>query len=85
LTQKITDVSVSGEMPSLINTINAMIDQLTIFAAEVKKVAQEVGMKGKLGVQAEVGSVQGIFFSSSVVEGSLFVVQDSQSTPWPGA
>jgi osomolarity two-component system sensor histidine kinase NIK1 len=39
LTQKITGVSVSGEMLSLVNTINDMIDQLAIFAAEVKKVA----------------------------------------------
>ncbi|KAJ3502690.1 hypothetical protein NLJ89_g8773 [Agrocybe chaxingu] len=61
LTQKITGVSVSGEMLSLVNTINDMIDQLAIFAAEVKKVAREVGTEGKLGVQAEVGNVQGIW------------------------
>ncbi|KAF6745806.1 two-component histidine kinase Le.nik1-like protein [Ephemerocybe angulata] len=61
LTQKIGGVSVSGEMLSLVNTINDMIDQLAIFAAEVKKVAREVGTEGKLGVQAEVGNVQGIW------------------------
>lgn len=61
LTQKITGVSVSGEMLSLVNTINDMIDQLAIFAKEVKKVAREVGTEGKLGVQAEVGNVQGIW------------------------
>ncbi|KAM6499789.1 hypothetical protein JOM56_005297 [Amanita muscaria] len=61
LTQKITGVSVSGEMLELVNTINDMIDQLAIFAAEVKKVAREVGTEGKLGVQAEVGNVQGIW------------------------
>ncbi|KAJ2913125.1 hypothetical protein MD484_g7293, partial [Candolleomyces efflorescens] len=61
LAQKITGVSVSGEMLSLVNTINDMIDQLAIFAAEVKKVAREVGTEGKLGVQAEVGNVQGIW------------------------
>jgi osomolarity two-component system, sensor histidine kinase NIK1 len=61
LTQKITGVSVSGEMLSLVNTINDMIDQLAIFAAEVKKVAREVGTEGKLGVQAEVGNVQGMW------------------------
>ncbi|KAF9481492.1 histidine kinase [Pholiota conissans] len=61
LTQKIIGVSVSGEMLSLVNTINDMIDQLAIFAAEVKKVAREVGTEGKLGVQAEVGNVQGIW------------------------
>ncbi|RXW25110.1 hypothetical protein EST38_g755 [Candolleomyces aberdarensis] len=41
--------------------INDMIDQLAIFAAEVKKVARKVGTDGKLGVQAEVGNVQGIW------------------------
>ncbi|KAF4582712.1 hypothetical protein EYR40_002636 [Pleurotus pulmonarius] len=61
LTQKITGVSVSGEMLNLVNTINDMIDQLAIFASEVKKVAREVGTEGKLGVQAEVGNVQGIW------------------------
>ena len=50
-------------MLSLDNTINDMIDQLIIFVAEaeVKKVAREVGTEGKLGVQAEVGNVQGIW------------------------
>ena len=48
-------------MLSLVNTINDMIDQLAIFADEVKKVAREVGTEGKLGVQAEVGNVQGIW------------------------
>ena len=45
----------------LVNTINRMIDQLAIFAAEVKKVAREVGTEGKLGGQAEVGNVEGIW------------------------
>ncbi|KIK66346.1 hypothetical protein GYMLUDRAFT_239314 [Collybiopsis luxurians FD-317 M1] len=61
LTQKIGGLSVSGEMLNLVNTINDMIDQLSIFAVEVKKVAHEVGTEGKLGVQAEVGNVQGIW------------------------
>jgi osomolarity two-component system sensor histidine kinase NIK1 len=61
LGQKVTGVAVSGEMLSLVNTINDMIDQLAMFAAEVKKVAREVGTEGKLGVQAEVGNVQGIW------------------------
>lgn len=71
LTQKITGVSVSGEMLSLVNTINDMIDQLAIFAAEVKKVAREVGTEGKLGVQAEVGNVQGIWQEITCVSISL--------------
>ncbi|KAF6755604.1 hypothetical protein DFP72DRAFT_896093, partial [Ephemerocybe angulata] len=61
LTQKIGGVFVSGEMLSLVSTINDMIDQLATFAAEVKKVAREVGAEGKLGVQAEVGNVQRIW------------------------
>ena len=56
-----TGVSVSGEILHLVNTINDMIDQLGFFASEVKKVAREVGTEGKLGVQAEVGYVQGIW------------------------
>ena len=47
LTQKVEGVSVSGEMLDLVNTINDMIDQLDIFASEVKKVAREVGTAGK--------------------------------------
>ncbi|KAF5313346.1 hypothetical protein D9611_008603 [Ephemerocybe angulata] len=46
LTQKIGGVFVSGEMLSLVSTINDMIDQLATFAAEVKKVAREVGAEG---------------------------------------
>ncbi|KAH9840883.1 histidine kinase [Rhodofomes roseus] len=61
LTRKVTGVSVSGEMLDLVNTINSMIDQLAIFAAEVKKVAREVGTEGKLGGQAEVGNAEGVW------------------------
>ena len=52
---------VFADDPNLVNTINSMIDQLAIFAAEVKKVAREVGTEGKLGGQAEVGNVEGIW------------------------
>ncbi|KAF9008664.1 hypothetical protein BDZ89DRAFT_1095245 [Hymenopellis radicata] len=61
LTQKITNVQVSGEMLELVETINKMIDQLSLFAVEVKKVAREVGTEGKLGGVADVGNVQGIW------------------------
>ena len=53
LSQKIT-VDVQGEILELKNTINTMVDQLNSFAAEVTRVAREVGTEGKLGGQAEV-------------------------------
>ena len=58
LSQKIT-VDVRGEMLELKNTINTMVDQLSSFAAEVTRVAREVGTEGKLGGQAEVEGVSG--------------------------
>ena len=53
LSQKIT-VDARGEVLELKNTINTMVDQLSSFAAEVTRVAREVGTEGKLGGQAEV-------------------------------
>src|SRR4029079_18928152 len=41
------------------NTINTMVDQLSSFAAEVTRVAREVGTEGQLGGQAEVEGVSG--------------------------
>ena len=41
------------------NTINIMVDQLNSFAAEVTRVAKEVGTEGKLGGQADVKGVSG--------------------------
>src|SRR5579862_7183755 len=58
LSQKIT-VDVKGEILELKNTINTMVDQLNSFAAEVTRVAREVGTEGKLGGQAKVGGVSG--------------------------
>src|SRR4051794_31683307 len=58
LTQKIT-VDVRGEILQLKDTINTMVDQLSSFAAEVTRVAKEVGTEGKLGGQAEVSGVSG--------------------------
>lgn len=59
LTQKITGLSTGGEVLDLVSTINGMIDQLALFAAEVTKVARAVGAEGMLGVHAEVENVQG--------------------------
>ncbi len=58
LSRKIT-VDVKGEILELKNTINTMVDQLNGFAAEVTRVAREVGTEGNLGGQAEVPGVAG--------------------------
>jgi signal transduction histidine kinase/HAMP domain-containing protein len=58
LSKKI-DVDARGEILELKTTINTMVDQLSSFAAEVTRVAREVGSKGRLGGQAEVEGVSG--------------------------
>jgi HAMP domain-containing protein/CheY-like chemotaxis protein/signal transduction histidine kinase len=58
LSRKIT-VDVKGEILELKNTINTMVDQLNAFAAEVTRVAREVGTDGNLGGQAKVPGVAG--------------------------
>jgi osomolarity two-component system sensor histidine kinase NIK1 len=58
LSKKIT-VEVRGEILSLKNTINTMVDRLGTFAFEVSKVAREVGTDGTLGGQAQVDNVEG--------------------------
>jgi HAMP domain-containing protein/signal transduction histidine kinase/CheY-like chemotaxis protein len=60
LSRKIT-VEVKGELLQLKNTINTMVDQLNAFASEVTRVAREVGTDGKLGGQAEVKGVGGVW------------------------
>jgi HAMP domain-containing protein/signal transduction histidine kinase/DNA-binding response OmpR family regulator len=60
LSKKIT-VDVKGEILELKNTINTMVDQLNSFSAEVTRVAREVGSEGKLGGQATVKGVGGVW------------------------
>src|SRR5205807_1293565 len=60
ISRKIT-VDVKGEILELKNTINTMVDQLSSFASEVTRVAQEVGTEGKLGGQAGVPGVAGVW------------------------
>ncbi|WP_343700909.1 HAMP domain-containing protein [Chitinophaga sp.] len=60
LSRKIT-VDVKGEIQELKNTINTMVDQLNSFSAEVTRVAREVGSEGKLGGQATVKGVGGVW------------------------
>ncbi len=56
LSKKIT-VDVRGELLNLKETLNRMVEQLRSFAAEVTRVAREVGTDGKLGGQAVVSGV----------------------------
>jgi HAMP domain-containing protein/signal transduction histidine kinase/CheY-like chemotaxis protein len=60
LSRKIT-VDVKGEILELKNTINTMVDQLNSFSSEVTRVAREVGSEGKLGGQAKVKGVAGVW------------------------
>src|SRR5207344_2319954 len=60
LSKKIT-VDVKGEILELKNTINVMVDHLNSFASEVTRVAREVGSEGKLGGQAQVPGVGGVW------------------------
>ncbi|NYE43292.1 HAMP domain-containing protein/signal transduction histidine kinase/ActR/RegA family two-component response regulator [Streptomyces fulvorobeus] len=60
LSQKI-DVDARGEILELKNTINTMVDQLSAFADQVTGVAREVGTDGRLGGQAQVPGVAGVW------------------------
>src|SRR5204862_257083 len=60
LSKKIT-VDVRGESLELKETINTMVDQLNGFAGEVTRVAREAGTEGKLGGQAQVPGVAGVW------------------------
>src|SRR5690606_40133688 len=74
LSQKVT-VDVSGEMLQLKNTVNTMVDQLSSFAAQVTRMARDVGAEGRLGGQARVDGVSGtreeLTDSDNRVEGNL--------------
>src|SRR6202012_4306462 len=60
LSRKIT-VEAKGEVAALAETINTMVDQLSSFADEVTRVAREVGVEGRLGGQAQVEGVSGVW------------------------
>ncbi|MFK4148744.1 HAMP domain-containing protein [Streptomyces sp. NPDC004065] len=60
LSQKI-DVPARGEILQLKETVNTMVDQLSAFAGEVTRVAREVGTEGRLGGQAKVPGVAGVW------------------------
>lgn len=60
LRRKLT-VDAKGEIASLADTINGMIDTLATFADQVTNVAREVGIEGKLGGQARVPGAAGLW------------------------
>ncbi|MFD0852385.1 HAMP domain-containing protein, partial [Actinomadura adrarensis] len=60
LTKKIT-VDAQGEILQLKDTINTMVDTLSAFASQVTRVAREVGAEGRLGGQAKVHGVSGVW------------------------
>ncbi|MEU6750230.1 HAMP domain-containing protein, partial [Spirillospora sp. NPDC046719] len=60
LTRKVT-VEATGELQELKLTVNQMVDQLSAFADEVTRVAREVGTEGRLGGQANVRGVSGVW------------------------
>jgi HAMP domain-containing protein len=60
LSKKI-DVDAQGEILELKSTINTMVDQLSLVASEVSRVAREVGSEGQLGGQAQVHGVSGVW------------------------
>src|SRR5690606_32823803 len=60
LGKKIT-VDAQGEIAQLKDTVNTMVDTLSAFADEVTRVAREVGTEGRLGGQARVPGVSGVW------------------------
>jgi osomolarity two-component system, sensor histidine kinase NIK1 len=52
----------SGEILDLKNTVNGMVVRLRLLAAEVTRVTMEVGSQGKLGGQANVPDVEGVWW-----------------------
>src|SRR6185369_3446270 len=56
---EVDDRPLQGEFLRTARTINTMVEQLGAFAAEVTRVAREVGTEGKLGGQADVKGVAG--------------------------
>ncbi|MBC7448616.1 MAG: HAMP domain-containing protein, partial [Hymenobacteraceae bacterium] len=60
LSQKIT-VNVRGELADVKQNLNQMVDSLNVFAGEATRVAREVGTEGRLGGQATVANVAGVW------------------------
>src|SRR5690606_17746508 len=52
---------VEGEFLRSARIVNKMIEQMRVFTSEVTRVARQVGADGKLGGQADVGDVSGVW------------------------
>lgn len=88
LTMKVrmNTVEMDPEITTFKRTINAMMDQLQIFASEVSRVAREVGTEGLLGGQARIGGVDGTWkelTDNGAVPDSHLLFQPSQLICWP--
>ncbi|MDQ4102171.1 MAG: HAMP domain-containing protein [Actinomycetota bacterium] len=59
LSPRVSDQPLRGDFARLGHTVNRLLDQLSLFAAEVTRVAREVGTEGRLGGQAHVPGVAG--------------------------
>lgn len=82
LTMKVrmNTVEMDPEITTFKRTINAMMDQLQIFASEVSRVAREVGTEGLLGGQARIGGVDGTW-KELTDNGSFFAPPPRHATP----
>ena len=58
---KTIEIEAEGEMAQLKDTVNSMVSQLRVFASEVVRMSMEVGTYGRLGGQAHVPNVEGIW------------------------
>ncbi len=85
-------MDVRGEILQLKETLNTMVEQLRSFAAEVTRVAREVGSEGRLGGQANVPGVAGTWKdltdSVNAMAGNLTArsaTSPKSPPPWPAA
>jgi hypothetical protein len=74
---------VRGEILELKNTINIMVDQLNAFAGEVTRVAREVGTEGKLGGQAQVKGVSGVWKDLTDSVNLMAATSPTRCAAWP--
>ena len=79
MSQKI-EVEAAGEILVLKETINNMVDRLSIFSNEVQRVAKDVGVDGKMGGQADVAGIGGRW--KEITTGTLMQIRDSNNSAY---